>query len=107
MDTRILGSGSFLIKRESQYALFAPMNVVETIFHLRFSINSESMPDSSFTFQDLEAVLLNGEVHEPPEPDQKTGDFKYRVVGESIDGDHVTVIVVLIDHRSFFVITVF
>jgi hypothetical protein len=35
----------------------------------------ESTLDRLFTFQDLEAVLLNGEVYDPPELDEKTGDF--------------------------------
>lgn len=67
----------------------------------------ESMPDRSFSFQDLMAILLNGEVREPPECDRKTGQFKYKMVGETIDGDPGTAVVVIINHRSLRVITVF
>jgi hypothetical protein len=65
------------------------------------------MPESSFSFQDLVAILLNGEVHKPPWRDEKTGDIKYKVVGETIDGDAATIVVVITDHRSLSIITVF
>lgn len=68
---------------------------------------TESMPERNFSFQDLVAVLLNGEVHEPPELDERTRELKYKVVGESIDGDETVVITVIISHRELSVVTVF
>lgn len=68
---------------------------------------SESMPDSDFSFQDLMAILLNGEVRDEPELDKQTGDFKYKMVGETIDGDSATVVLVITSHRSLRVVTVF
>jgi hypothetical protein len=47
------------------------------------------------------------EVCEPPERDKKTGDFKYKMVGKTIEGDRTTVVVVLTSHRSLSVVTVF
>jgi hypothetical protein len=76
---------------------------VEYSDHCRY----KSMPDSNFLFQDLMAILLNGEVRENPERDRKTGQFKYKMVGETIDGDPATVVVVILSHRSLRVITVF
>jgi hypothetical protein len=63
--------------------------------------------DSNFSVQDLVAILLNGEVHEPPGHDEKAGDLKYKVVGETIDGGPATVVVVINDHRSLSVVTVY
>ena len=67
----------------------------------------ESMPDRHFSAQDLQIVLEEGEVYELPKRDEKTGDFKYKMVGETIEGNRTTVIVVIIDHRSLSVVTVF
>jgi hypothetical protein len=67
----------------------------------------ERMPDRAFSFQDLQAILSEGKVYEPPKPNEKTGNLNYRVIGEIIDGDAATVIVEIVDHRSLCVITVF
>jgi hypothetical protein len=67
----------------------------------------QSMPDSDFSYQDLVAILLNGEVHEPPEYDETTCQYRYKMKGETIDGDTATIILVIVDHRSLVVITVF
>lgn len=67
----------------------------------------ESMPDSNFTFQDLETVLLNGEVTNPPERDEKAGNFKYKVVGRTAEGDSTIAITIFLDHRSILIVTVF
>jgi hypothetical protein len=67
----------------------------------------ESMPGRDFSAQDLQMILEEGEVYEPPKRDEKTGDFKYKMVGETIEGDRTTVIVVITDHRSLSVVTVF
>ena len=66
----------------------------------------ERMPYKNFSAQDLQIILEEGQVDEPPERDEKTGDFKYRMVGKTVDGDLTTALVVIIDHRSLSVITV-
>lgn len=65
------------------------------------------MPDRSFTFQDLTAVLLNGEVRDPPEPDKKTGEFRYKVVGDDIDGDSAVAITIILSYRAIKIVTIF
>ncbi|HYA40877.1 MAG TPA: DUF4258 domain-containing protein [Syntrophobacteraceae bacterium] len=66
----------------------------------------ESMPDRSFSAQDLQFILEEGEVREPPKRDEKTGDYKYKMAGETIDGDPATAVVVITSHRSLCVVTV-
>ena len=67
----------------------------------------QSMPDSNFSYQDLMAILLNGEVHEPPEYNTTTCQYRYRVKGETIDGDAAAVVLVIADHRTLSVVTIF
>lgn len=66
----------------------------------------ESMPERNLSAQDIQFILEEGEVREPPEPDTKTGDYKYKMVGETIDGDPATAVVVILSHRSLCVVTV-
>lgn len=66
----------------------------------------ERMPERNLPAQDVQFILEEGEVCEPPEPDAKTGDYKYKMVGETIDGDRATAVVVITSHRSICVVTV-
>jgi len=65
------------------------------------------MPKRDFSYQDLVAILLNGEVHEPPEYNTTTCQYRYTVRGETIDGDIATIILVIVDHRTLSVVTIF
>lgn len=65
------------------------------------------MPERNFSAQDVQIVLEEGKVYESPERDEKTGDLKYKMVGETLDGDSATVIVTITSHRSLSIITVF
>jgi hypothetical protein len=67
----------------------------------------ESMPDRNFSGQDLQILLEEGTVYEAPVRDEKTGDFKYKMVGKTLEGEPVTAIVVLADHRSLSVVTIY
>jgi hypothetical protein len=66
----------------------------------------ERMPERNCSAQDLQIVLEEGEVYEPPKRDEKTGDFKYKMVGETVEGDRTTLVVVITDHRSLSIVTV-
>lgn len=81
----------------------ARFGVVQPSWHC----SQESMPNSNFSYQDLVAILLNGEVHEPPEYNTTTCQYRYRVKGETIDGDTATIILVIADHRTISVVTIF
>jgi len=52
-------------------------------------------------------VLRGGTVREPPEQDLKTGDYKYRVEGYTLDDEEVVrAVTVIVSHRELFVLTV-
>jgi len=76
---------------------------VELTRHCR----KESMPERGISFQDLLAVLQNGEVKETPTFNIEYRQFRYRVEGTTIDGDNAIAVTVIINHRSIVVITVF
>lgn len=67
----------------------------------------ESMPERSFEYQDLVAVLLNGEVKDPPKPDEKTGDHRYEVIGETIEGDSAIAVTIILSHRAIKIVTIY
>jgi hypothetical protein len=67
----------------------------------------ENMPKRGITFQDLLAVLQNGDVRELPTFIPEHQQFRYKVEGTTIDGDEAVAITVIIDHRSILVITVY
>jgi hypothetical protein len=67
----------------------------------------ESMPHRGITFQDLLAVLANGEVREAPVFHAEHQQFRYRVEGTTIDDEEAIAVTVIMDHRSLLVITVF
>jgi hypothetical protein len=57
----------------------------------------ESMPERSISFQDLLAVLQNGEVKDPPMFNIEYRQFRYRVEGTTIEGDDAIAVTVIID----------
>ena len=65
------------------------------------------MTERGFHFQDLLSVLLNGEIKEQPEYDEKHAHFKYKVDGATIDGDSAIAITVILSFRSLLVVTIF
>lgn len=68
----------------------------------------DSMPDRGFQFQDLVAVLLNGEVKRSPEYDSDHDTYKYRVEGTAIDDDERAVaITVILSEHAVLVVTIF
>ncbi len=65
------------------------------------------MVERQFSFQDLISVLLNGEVKDPPEYDEAHDQYKYRVEGNSIDGDSAVAVTVIVSVRAVLVVTIF
>jgi hypothetical protein len=63
----------------------------------------ESMPARNVDFQDILNVLNWGKVIH--DPDEKT-DMKFKVSGVDIEGESLSVIVILVDDNSLFVKTV-
>jgi hypothetical protein len=58
-------------------------------------------------FMNLVSVLLNGDVKSQPEYDEKHEQYKYRVEGNTIDGDSAAAITVIVSTRSLLVVTIF
>ncbi len=65
------------------------------------------MIERRFSFQDLVSVLLNGDVKGQAEYDQKHDQFKYRVEGNTVDGDSAAAITVIVSTRALLVVTIF
>ena len=65
------------------------------------------MVERRFSFQDLVSVLLNGDVKSEPEYDEKHEQYKYRVEGNTIDGDSAAAITVIVSTRALLVVTIF
>jgi hypothetical protein len=67
----------------------------------------KQMKSRNFDLNDLLLVLSNGEVTEAPQYDEEHHNFKYRITGPTLDDDLATAIVVLLDHRTVYVVTIF
>ena len=75
---------------------------VQTTAHCRLR-----MRERRFDFQDLVSLLLNGEVLDQPEHDEKRDQYRYRVQGTTIDEDSAIAVTVIISFRSVLVVTIF
>ena len=75
---------------------------VQTTGHCR-----KRMVERQFSFQDLISVLLNGEVRDQPEYDEAHGQYKFRVEGNSIDGDSAVAVTVIVSDRAVLAVTIF
>jgi len=67
----------------------------------------KALADESFTYVDVEYVLGHGNIYKPPEPDIKTGEWKYRIEGHIEDGQWIAVIFSFKVRDRAFLITVF
>lgn len=92
-------SSSEAITRIREIARFGD---VQTTWHCR-----RRMIERNFYFQDLLSVLVNGEITEQPECDEKHDQFKYRVQGTTIDGDSAVAVTVILSLCSVLVVTIF
>jgi len=96
---RELLSSSEAIKRIRE---IANLGDVRTTGHCR-----KRMAEREFGFQDLLSILLNGEIRSQPEYDEKHDQYKYRVVGGTIDGDSAVAVTVIVSARAVLVVTIF
>ncbi|MGC8490168.1 MAG: DUF4258 domain-containing protein [Syntrophobacteraceae bacterium] len=80
----------------------ANLGDVRTTAHCR-----KRMAERGFGFQDLLSILLNGEITNQPEYDEKHEQFKYRVDGNTIDGDSAVAITVIVSSHAVLIVTIF
>lgn len=66
----------------------------------------KQMRKRGFDFQDIEYLLKNCKIVNPPEYDNDHDDWKYEAIGHVIDGDKATVITVIVSHNKVFCVTV-
>ena len=66
----------------------------------------DSMNDRNYSSQDIDFILREGTVKEPPEYDKDYCNWKYKVEGKAIDGDRAIVITVIQSYRELLAITI-
>ena len=66
----------------------------------------EEMADDGFTIFDVERAILTGDIIERQE-DHQSGEWKYLVLGQVIDGRMVTVVAKLSATNKLVIITVY
>jgi hypothetical protein len=67
---------------------------------------SKRMKKRDYDFQDLEQILSFGKVKKSPEYDEEYGRWKYKVEGNTIDGEKATVVVAILSHNEILGITI-
>ena len=65
-----------------------------------------SMNYRNYNSQDIDFILKEGTVKEPPEYDKDHCNWKYKVEGKTIDGDIAIVITVILSYRELLAITI-
>ena len=66
----------------------------------------DSMNYRNYSSQDIDFILQEGTVKEPPEYDEDYRNWKYKVEGKTIDGDIAIVITVILSYRELLAITI-
>lgn len=67
----------------------------------------EELANEDLTFEDAWAVLRTGHIYDPPEPDLRTGEWKYRLEGFEPGGKYITIVLTFKSQDCTFLITVF
>jgi hypothetical protein len=67
----------------------------------------DELAKENLIFADALRVLKTGQIYDEPEPDPKTGDWKYRVEGQEIDGKWLAIVFCFKALDTVFLITVF
>jgi len=65
------------------------------------------MLERNLTIHDLLSVLSNGNVTGPPEYSEEHHQYRYKVAGQTIDGEEAIAITVIVSHRSALIITMY
>jgi hypothetical protein len=56
---------------------------------------------------DAYSILKTGNIYDPPEPDLKTGEWKYRIEGRIVNGQWFAIVFKFRTEDSAFLITIF
>jgi hypothetical protein len=67
----------------------------------------EELADEGLDILDAHNVLRTGIIFQEPEPDIRTGDWKYRIEGIDLEGKPLAVVFCFKDEATGFLITVF
>ena|ERR1035438_1339930 len=67
----------------------------------------EELADEGLDILDAHNVLKSGNIFQEPEPDIRTGDWKYRMEGTDLEGKPLAVVFCFKDASTGFLITVF
>ena len=67
----------------------------------------EELANEGLILPDALRVLKTGQIYDEPEPDPKTGDWKYRVEGREVDGKWLAIVFCFKATDAAFLITVF
>lgn len=67
----------------------------------------EELANEGLIFPDALRVMKTGQIYDEPEPDPKTGDWKYRVEGREVDGKWLAIVFCFKAVDTAFLITVF
>lgn len=68
---------------------------------------AEELANDGLAIQDALHVLTVGFVYNPPEPDIRTGEWKYRIEGDNLDGVRLAVVFCFKSSESAFLVTIF
>jgi hypothetical protein len=67
----------------------------------------KELANEDMTIQDAQYVLKHGQIYREPEPDIKTGEWKYRMEGKTLEAVEVAVVFCFKVDETCFLITVF
>jgi hypothetical protein len=67
----------------------------------------DELANEGLDFQDALCVLGKGTIYDPPEPDIKTGEWKYGVQGREPGGKHLKIVLSFRTINQVLLITVF
>jgi len=67
----------------------------------------EELANEGLDILDAHHVLKTGNIFQEPEPDIRSGDWKYRMEGNDLEGKPLAVVFCFKDERTGFLITVF
>jgi hypothetical protein len=67
----------------------------------------DELANEGLIFPDAQGVLEAGQISDEPEPDIKTGEWKYRIEGREPDGKRLAIVFCFKGADSAFLITIF
>ena len=99
-------------KDETSYTKFQATSLIKKIVKSGFIRTTkhakDRMKERDITNQDILWAFKYGKVIDEPEPDIKTGYWKYKIIGNAIDSDDLKITVVINEKENYLlVITVF